>query len=287
NELNYLGFILQKILLFAFILIMLHFRTGLIGFVVAHLLSNVLLWSFYHFLVSRFYTKVKLQVDLPLWKELFLTALPMGGGVMLRQLALNIDIFVLGIMTKMTTVGLFGGPYRLSWSLRSIPQPLSLPLYPLYSRTAHFSPARFGEVYRQSLKFFTLISVPVATFFMAWSKLLLTIALGERFLPALPAMQLLGLGIIPFFISTFFPYLFAALDAQKSFFATTLIGSGLLFFFFVPLTRKYIFVAPVIAFVCAEIVTVGMWIYQMKNLVSPPHLVNMLWRPLVAGAVMA
>ena len=142
NELNYLGFILQKILLFVFILIMLHFRTGLIGFVVAHLLSNVLLWNFYHIIVSRFYTKVKLQVDLPLWKELFLTALPTGGGVMLRQLALNIDIFILGIMTKnMTTVGLFGGPYRLSWSLRMIPQTLSLPLYPLYSRTAHFSAA--------------------------------------------------------------------------------------------------------------------------------------------------
>src|SRR5207237_3532218 len=59
NELNYLGFILQKILLFALILIMLHFRTGLIGFVFAHLLSNVLLWNFYHILVSRFYTTVK------------------------------------------------------------------------------------------------------------------------------------------------------------------------------------------------------------------------------------
>jgi O-antigen/teichoic acid export membrane protein len=207
---------------------------------------------------------------------------------MLRQLALNIDIFVLGIMTKnMTTVGLFGGPYRLSWSLRSIPQTLSLPLYPLYSRTAHFSPARFGEVYRQSLKFFTLISVPVATFFMAWSKPLLTVALGTRFLPALPAMQLLGLGIIPFFMSTFFPYLFAALDAQKSFFVSTLIGSALRIVLLVTLIPKYNFVGPAIAFVCAEIVTVGMWIYQMQKLGYPAHLVNMLWRPLVAGAVMA
>ena len=72
---------------------------------------------------------------------------------MLRQLAMQIDIFVLGLMTNMQTVGLFGGPYRLSWSLRIIPQTLSLPLYPLYSRTAHFSPSRFGDVYRQSLKF--------------------------------------------------------------------------------------------------------------------------------------
>ena len=154
NELNYLGFILQKILFLSFILVMLHFRTGLVGFVVAHLLSNLFMWTFYHFLVSKFYTKVKLKIDLPLWKELFFSAVPMGGGVMLRQLAMQIDIFVLGLMTNMQTVGLFGGPYRLSWSLRTIPQTLSLPLYPLYSRTAHFSPSRFGDVYRQSLKFF-------------------------------------------------------------------------------------------------------------------------------------
>ena len=249
---------------------MLHFRTGLLGFVVAHLLSNVLLWNFYHILVSRFYAKVKLQVDLPLWKELFLTALPMGGGVMLRQLALNIDIFILGIMTKnMTNVGLFGGPYRLSWSLRMIPQTLALPLYPLYSRTAHFSPARFGEVYRQSLKFFTLISVPAATFFIAWSKPLLTLALGNRFLPALPAMQLLGLGLIPFFISTLFQYVFAALDAQKSFFLSTLVGSSLRVILLVTLIPRYNFVGPAVAFVCAETVTVGLWIYQVQKLGLP------------------
>jgi O-antigen/teichoic acid export membrane protein len=185
NELNYLGFILQKILLFVFILVMLHFRTGLIGFVIAHLVSNVLLWNFYHIIVARFYTKVKLQVDLSLWKQLFFTALPMGGGVMLRQLALHIDIFILGLMTKnMTTVGLFGGPYRLSWSLRIIPQTLALPLYPLYSHRS-FCTCSFWPGYRQSLKFFALISVPFAVFFTAWSKPLRPRSRREV-LPALP-----------------------------------------------------------------------------------------------------
>ncbi len=287
NELNYLGFILQKILLLVFILVMLHFKTGLIGFVSAHLLSNVLLWNFYHILVSRFYTKVKLRMDLPLWKELFFSAIPMGGGVMLRQLALHIDIFVLGLMTNMNTVGLFGGPYRLSWSLRTIPQTLSLPLYPLYSRTAHFSPSRFGEVYRQSLKFFTVISVPFAAFFMAWSKPLLTLALGARFLPALPAMQLLGLGLIPFFISTLFQFLFAALDAQKSFFMSTLIGSTLRVILLVALIPPFHFVGPAIAFVIAETLTVGMWIFQLHKLGYPAHVVKIFWRPFAAGTVMA
>jgi O-antigen/teichoic acid export membrane protein len=287
NELNYLGFILQKVLLFVFILVMLHFKTGLIGFVTAHLLSNILLWNFYHILVSKFYTKVKLQVDLPLWKELFLTAIPMGGGVMLRQLALHIDIFILGLMTNMTTVGLFGGPYRLSWSLRTIPQTLSLPLYPLYARTAHFSPNRFGEVYRQSVKFLLLLSVPFAVLFMAWSKPLLTLALGARFLPALPAMQLLGLGLIPFFISCIFQYLFAALDEQKKFFWSTLMGSGLRVVLLVALIPRYNFVGPAIAFCIAEILTVGLWIYELHKLGYSADLVSMLWRPIAAGAVMA
>jgi O-antigen/teichoic acid export membrane protein len=287
NELNYLGFILQKILLLVFILVMLHVKTGLIGFVVAHLVSNVLLWNFYHILVSRFYTKVKLRVDLPLWKELFFSAIPMGGGVMLRQLAMQIDIFVLGLMTNMQTVGLFGGPYRLSWSLRTIPQTLSLPLYPLYSRTAHFSPLRFGDVYRQSLKFFTLISVPFATFFIAWSKPVLTLALGTKFLPALPAMQLLGLGMVPFFMSTLFQYLFAALDAQKSFLVSTSIGSILRVVLLVSLIPPFHFVGPAIAFVCAETVTVGMWIFQMHKLGYSSNLVSMLWRPVAGGTAMA
>jgi O-antigen/teichoic acid export membrane protein len=287
NELNYLGFILQKILFLAFILVMLHFRTGLVGFVVAHLFSNLFMWTYYHFLVSKFYTKVKLKIDLPLWKELFFSAVPMGGGVMLRQLAMQIDIFVLGLMTNMQTVGLFGGPYRLSWSLRTIPQTLSLPLYPLYSRTAHFSPSRFGDVYRQSLKFFCLLSIPFAAFFITWSKQLLTLALGARFLPALPAMQLLGLGLIPFFISTLFQYLFAALDAQKGFFVTTVIGSVLRVTLLISLIPHYNYVGPAIAFVCAETLTVGLWIFQMHKLGYPAHLGNVLWRPLAAGVAMA
>jgi len=287
NELNYLGFILQKILFLALILVMLHFRTGLVGFVVAHLISNLFMWTFYHVLVSKFYTKVKLKIDLPLWKELFFSAVPMGGGVMLRQLAMQIDIFVLGLMTNMQTVGLFGGPYRLSWSLRTIPQTLSLPLYPLYSRTAHFSPSRFGDVYRQSLKFFCLLSIPFAAFFITWSKQLLTLALGARFLPALPAMQLLGLGLIPFFISTLFQYLFAALDAQKGFFVTTMIGSVLRVTLLVALIPHYNYVGPAIAFVCAETLTVALWIFQMHKLGYPAHLGNVLWRPLAAGAAMA
>ncbi len=287
NELNYVGFILQKVLLLGFILAMLHYRMGLIGFVVAHLVSNLLLWGFYHLLVVRLYTKVKLRVDWPLWKSLFLSAIPMGGGVMLRSLAMQIDIFVLGLMTSMNTVGLFGGPYRLSWTLRTVPQTLALPLYPLYSRTAHLSPERFRQAYQQSIKFFALISIPFAAFFVAWSRPILHLALGNKFTPALPAMQYLGLGLVPFFLSTIFQYLFAALDEQKRFLYSAFIGTVLRVGMLVYLIPRLGLIGPAIAFTCAETLIVGMWIVQLARLGYPAKLGEVFVRPLLAGVCMA
>src|SRR5207248_4784919 len=169
---------------------------------------------------------------------------------------------------------------------RIIPQTLSIPLFPLYSRTAHLSPTRFEEVYRMSLKFFLLISIPVASFFMAWSEPILKIALGPKYLPAIPAMQLLGLGLIPFFLSTLFQYLFAALDEQRRFLVSTCIGSALRILLLVILIPRFGFAGPALAFVCAETVIVGIWIFQLKRLGFPANLGNVIWRPLAGGCAM-
>jgi O-antigen/teichoic acid export membrane protein len=287
NELNYLGFVLHKILLLGLVVAIVKLHLGLLGFVAAHLASNLLLWNFYHVVVTRFYARVPLRFDVALWKSLLSAALPMGGGTMLRQLALQLDILVLTWMTNLTTVGLFSGPYRLSMALRIIPQTLSLPLFPLYSRTAHLSRERFGEAYRWSLKFFALISYPIAAFFLAWSKPILRIALGQKYLPAIPAMQLLGIGIVPFFLSTLFQYLFAALDQQKRFLASTVVGSILRLLLLVALIPLLGFVGPAAAFLCAETAVVTIWMLQLARLGVHAKLSDVIWRPLTAGVAMA
>jgi len=84
NELNYLGSVLHKILLLGLILLAIRLHMGLVGFVGAHLVANLLLWYFCHIVVSHLYARIKLRIDVPLWKSLMVAALPMGGGVMLR-----------------------------------------------------------------------------------------------------------------------------------------------------------------------------------------------------------
>ena len=92
NELNYLGFILQR------------FYSWLSSWSCS---TSGLEWSVsLSPTCSRTYScgpsttssfpsftpRLSCKIDLPLWKELFFSAVPMGGGVMLRQLAMQIDI---------------------------------------------------------------------------------------------------------------------------------------------------------------------------------------------------
>src|SRR5438477_7908785 len=172
-------------------------------------------------------------------------------------------------------------------ALRVIPETLSLPLYPLFSRTADLSPARFTEAYQRSLKFFALISFPFAAFFTAWSEPILRLALGAKYLPAIPAMQLLGIGMVPFFISTLFQYLFAAVDQQKRFLWSTCAASALRIILLVILVPKYGFIGPSIAFVCSEVAIVAIWIIQLARLGFHAKLGDVIWRPLAAGIAMS
>src|SRR5437763_12534244 len=72
NELNYLGFVLHKVLLLGLIVARIKLKMSLVGFVAAHLVATVLLWNFYHIVVSRLYARIPLRIDLSVWKSLLL-----------------------------------------------------------------------------------------------------------------------------------------------------------------------------------------------------------------------
>jgi len=285
-ELDRLGFVLHKVFLFGLVFVSVKLNLGLVSFVTAHLLANLFVWKYSQVLVARLYARIPLYFNVPLWKELIVSSLPLGAGSMLRSLALQLDILVLSWLTNLTTVGLFSGPYRISVALRIFPQTLALPLFPVFSRSAHSSRAQFAEIYRSSIKFFLLISIPLAAFFAAWSGPILRTALGRKYLPAIPAMQLLGIGLVPFFVSPLFQYLFAALDQQRRFLVSTCFSSALRLILLFVLIPIFGFVGPALAFLCSETAIVIIWTVQLSRLGFPARLFNLVWRPLVAGTCM-
>ncbi|MBV9659403.1 MAG: oligosaccharide flippase family protein [Verrucomicrobia bacterium] len=287
NELTQMGYVLHKVVLFGVVFVSLHRSNVLVGIAVAHVAAVWALWAFYYFIVTRFYLRVHLVADRELWKKLLVTALPMGGGVMLRQLALQADVLVLKSLADFNAVGLFSGPYRIGMALRQLPETLALPLFPLYSRLALESREKLGEVYRQSMKYFSLLSFPFGVFLVAWSDAVIRYAMDPKYSAAVPAMQLLGAGMVPFFASTLFPYLFAAVDEQRRFLVSTAICGALRLALDAALIPPFGFLGPCIAFLVTEFLLVGVWIVQLSRLGLRFSLADALWRPAVASVAMA
>lgn len=285
NELHALGFLIHKVLFCALIFLGLRMGLALVGIVFAHLIPNVLLCFYYRWMVVRRYARPKMRIDLAMWKYLLTNSIPVGGATMVRLLAQQVDVMILSWLSDLRTVGLFSGPYRISMTLRFIPQTLAIPLYPMYSRLAMDPEAKeqLHTAYTRSVKFFVIAGFPVATLFLIFSSKMITLLLGDKYQVALPAMQLLGVAFLPFFVSSPFPFLLTALDKQRFLMVSSIFSLLLrigLNFLLIPF---YGYMGPCIAFFASETVMLIVWADKLHRLGFPLGLIKVVWKPSVAS----
>ena len=288
NELHALGFVLHKILFCICVFAGLKAGLGLTGVVLAHLVPNIFLRGFFKYLVMRHYTRPKLCLDYAEWKYLLTHSLPVGGATVLRLLSQQIDVVILAWLTDLRTVGLFSGPYRISMALRFIPQTMSIPLYPMYSRLAIQAEAKpqLQAAYERSVKFFLVSGCAVATVFVACTAPLITLLLGAKYRAAAPTMQILGAAFVPFFVSNPFPFLLTALHEQRFLLWATISSLVLRVALNFALIPPLGFIGPSLAFLGGEIVSLAIVMARLRHIGYPLALFDIAWRPLVASAVM-
>ena len=288
NELHAAGFLLHKIFFLALIFFSLRAGMGLTGIVFAHLIPNIIQWWFYRWIVSRRYVRPKLALNLQLWKYLLTTSLPVGGATIVRTVAQQVDVIILSWLTDPRAVGLFSGPYRITMALRFIPQAMAIPLYPVYSRLARSPDSRgeFQAAYERGVKFFLLAGFPVATVFLVTSSKLITSVLGARYQAAAPAMQLLGLAFLPFFVSSPLIFVLTAANQSRFLFISSTLSLALRVVLDFSLIPSCGFFGPCIAFLVSEAITVAIWIYGLWCRGLGVNIAKILWRPLLASLCM-
>ena len=285
NELHALGFLVHKILFCALIFLGLRLGLALVGIVFAHLIPNILLCFYYRWMVVRKYARPKMRIDVHMWKYLLTNSIPVGGATMVRLLAQQVDVMILSWLSDLRTVGLFSGPYRISMTLRFIPQTLAIPLYPMYSRLAMNpdSKDQLHTAYVRSVKFFVIAGFPIATLFLIFSGKMITLLLGEKYQVALPAMELLGVAFLPFFVSSPFPFLLTALDKQRFLMGSSIFSLVLrvgLNFLLIPF---YGYMGPCLAFLVSETAMLFIWAGKLNRLGFPLGLLKVVWRPVAAS----
>jgi O-antigen/teichoic acid export membrane protein len=138
-------------------------------------------------------------------KEFFLKVLSSSWAfaflLILAVFYLRISLILVGLLKGDYYTGLYGSAFKFIEAMILIPQSLALALFPLSSRLFLEDKQRLKSIYQKGLGILLLFSLPFVLVLVFFPKLIITLAYGQAYLPAVPVLSLLGLSLILFFLN--------------------------------------------------------------------------------------
>ena len=290
NEVVAIGFVIQKILFVLFLWLFLQTGGGVSRLVLAHLLSNLAMWFYYRWEVMRRYDiHPKPSIDWHEWKHLMRHSIAVGGATTLRSVAQEADVILLTWIQGVAVAGLFSGPFRIAAAFFFLPQILSMPLLPVFSRLVREdkNSSQLLETYRRSVKIFLCLGLPFAAILCAGAPGIVLSTLGVQYENAIPTLRLLAITYAPFFVSNLFPILLTAFREHRF-----LVESvGLAFLIRLGLNLILIpylsYVGPAVAFLLSECILDLIWVGKLSRMGYHLNLFRMAWRPLLSSLLVS
>lgn len=278
---NALGLTLQRILLLALVMVALDSDAGLPGFAFCYLGERVFQWVFFYVLVRRRYTNYRWRVDTDYWRYLLIEGFPVGVGTVLCRISWHVNIFLLTLLSTVSSVGLFGAAYRIIQMIQVIPFTLSVPVFPVLSRRAAESSRQAFTLYLRILKMFMLVGMPIGVWFMFLGTPLVELLFGSDYRPAGPTLQIMGGVIALLFLNSLYVFLFSSLNKQGLFMAGTSIAVGVNIIVGLLLIPILDMQGAAIAAVCAEtaLFVSGAIFLSKVGLTTRYH--NLLLKPII------
>lgn len=134
---------------------------------------------------------VRTPVDPHLLKELISYGLRTVSSSGLALINSSWDNLLVGVRLGDAALGFYGRSYLFVNLIKSLNDSVSRVLFPSYTRIAE-DQQRLRNAYITGVRFVSLITVPAALGIFAIAPELVSTALGEKWLPAVPALQILA-----------------------------------------------------------------------------------------------
>ena len=231
--------------------------------------------------------------DWSLQRWMLANGFPFMLNSLLATVLLNIDIWILRLMSGEVASGLYSVALKYRFGITLIPSMFNFAIFPLFSRYARQTGGGLMEAYRLSIRLLTLVSVPIAFGTTLLAKPLVLVVGGAEFLGIEETFEVLGRSytfsggshlalqvviwtIVFNFVNAVTQYVLIALDQQryltKAFIAVVVfnaVGNLLLI--------------PVFGYTGAAVVTIlsEMFLFIPFQIGIRRHLGSVEWQPLV------
>lgn len=260
---------------------------GIMGLAGASIATNVFTLVVMYYLVRRLLFRPQFELDRALARWMFVESYPLMMNNLLANLFFKIDVFLLLPLTNATVLGYYNAAFKFVNALNFIPSKFTLAIFPMLSRLSTGSTEAMQRALIVSVKLLLWIALPitVATVFIA-EPLILAFA-GAAYLPdSAVALQWL-IFFLPFsFINSVVHYVLIALNEQRFLTRAFLIGLGFNIVANLIAIPALTYRGAALVTVLSEFALLVPFYYALRKHMPPLPILDMFWRPALAGAVM-
>jgi O-antigen/teichoic acid export membrane protein len=217
---------------------------------------------------------------------LFREALPLAGTQLVRALSMHFDLFLLAMVDKPITVGLYSAVTRVIMLLREFSALYYLPLFPGLSRAAREAAHRFTAMGQAAMRHAAALAFPLVVGGCMTASDLLSFLFGPEYAPGGLALCLLLIASTVGTVAGIYRFALITYDRQGTLFRIIAAGSALNVTLNLILIPRYSIAGAAFSALASEtLVFVLGWTSVMRSVSLSPWMPML--RPALATGAMA
>ncbi|MCD1296032.1 hypothetical protein CUJ83_13595 [Methanocella sp. CWC-04] len=264
------------------VFIVLHQGYGLIeigyAFIAAEILNFVL-----SFIISiKKFTRPKLDIDVSIWKDILIQAIPYGITVFIGLIYLKIDIVILSMIKGYAVVGWYEASCTIIYALVFIPTILNYAIFPVTSRLFITSRDSMKTVTERLLKYSFIISVPILFTLIILSRDIILLIFGEKFESSILILQIMSLYISFRFVNYVLGNTLSSINKEPSRTFCAFIVATVNIALNVMLIPAFSYTGAAVTTVVTEALLFVLYYYYNNRLFYKVPLKSLFFKPIIA-----
>lgn len=227
------------------------------------------------------------QVGGDWWRHVWRLAVPFTVIAVVTILEWQVDVLLLSWLKTEREVGWYSAAFTIFATLWMIPQAYRAALYPEMARLQAVAPGQLERLYTRSMRLMLSLALPIAAGLWLLAPGIVRFLYKDGFEPAVPALQVLGVALVPLFLNVSGVRLLVVKERQGMlawFVALSLAANVVANLILIPLQgvlgAAYARLASTLAFYALHYLA-------LRRYVPLFSFRQMAWRPVLATAGMA
>ena len=189
-------------------------QLGFLYLVAAVTVGNLVVFGL-NMLMFELQARVWPLFNLAAWKDLLITALPMGIVIILATIYFRIDTVMLSVMKGSFDVGVYSAPYKILEVFLAVPSIFMSSVLPILTKALIGGIDNAKSIFRRSFDFLSIIALPLIVGTMVLATPAMVLIAGPDFVLSGPVLKILIFALGGSFLNGVMIYTIIAANQQK------------------------------------------------------------------------